>query len=109
MGKPVDVVQGTVDLLIMKAVLEARAWLGDCATHQPALARRAAGESRVRSTQRSNGSSERVGSPRTGASQRTIGAPVFTGSRRPDIGISAREQANWDRPLGRHCTRLRTA
>ena len=42
MGKPVDLVQGTLDLLILKAIAAALARMGGRAAHQPALARRAA-------------------------------------------------------------------
>ena len=46
MGKPTDLVQGTVDLLILKTVaLGAGAWLGDCAADSAGVEECAAGES----------------------------------------------------------------
>ena len=89
--KTVDLVQGTLDLLILKALaLEPlHGWAIARRIRQLSQGRPAA-SSRARSTRRCTASSTRAGSPRSGASPSRTGARSTTRSRAPATASSKR-------------------
>ena len=79
MGKTADLLPGTLDMLILKAVsLEAAARLRRAAAHPPDLRARRSTSRRARSIRRSTGWSTRGSSPPSGGRATTTAAPSST-------------------------------
>ena len=98
MSRPADLVQGTLDLLLLKIVAPRTASrLGDQPAPDTDLERRPPGQRRRAVLRRCTSSSRRAGSAPNGKSPPTAGARSSTRSPRPAGAPLERETASWER------------